>query len=145
MFRDYPVTTSTETGVLDTTGRPPLFVLIVEDNVDGRESLRLLLELYGYHVEVASDGIEGVEKAHEMHPDVVLIDIGLPRLNGYEVARRLRDEFGPRVRLIACTAYSDPEVRKHALESGFDDFQLKPMDLDHIVEWLAGGDDPLAG
>jgi CheY-like chemotaxis protein len=118
------------------SGRPSLFVLIVEDNPDGRESLRILLELYGYHVEVAVDGVEGVEMAQRLHPDVVLIDIGLPRLDGYEVARRLREELGDQVRLVACTAYSDPEVRRHALESGFDDFQVKPMDLDHILHWL---------
>jgi CheY-like chemotaxis protein len=123
---------------LNTEARRRLFVLIVEDNDDGRESLRLLLELYGYHVAVAADGLEGVKKALQLHPNVVLIDIGLPGLNGYEVARRIRDEFGDDVRLIACTAYSDPEVRRHAFEVGFNEFQVKPMDLDHLTEWLAG-------
>ena len=68
----------------------PRDVLIVEDNPDGRESLRMLLELLGYRVEVAQDGYEGVEKALTHHPKVGLIDIGLPGLDGYEVARRLR-------------------------------------------------------
>jgi CheY-like chemotaxis protein len=135
MFGDWNVI-MTEPEVTDATQRSSIFVLIVEDNADGRESLRLLLELYGYHVAVAADGIEGIEKAQRLHPDVVLIDIGLPRLNGYEVARRLRKVFGPGMRLIACTAYSDPDVRRHAMESGFDDFQLKPVDLDQILHWL---------
>jgi CheY-like chemotaxis protein len=128
---------STESGVIDIARRPPLVVLIVEDNPDGRESLRLLLQMYGYHVEVAADGLEGVQKAQQMHPDVVVVDIGLPRLNGYEVARQLRETCGTDVRLIACTAYSDAETRRHAYEVGFDDLQVKPMDIDQLLGWLA--------
>jgi CheY-like chemotaxis protein len=116
--------------------RHPLFVLIVEDNPDGRESLRMLLELYGYTVAVAADGIEGVQKATELHPDVVLIDIGLPRLDGYEVCRRLREALGHDVRLIACTAYSDPAMRQRAFDVGFDEFQVKPMNLDELIAHL---------
>lgn len=122
--------------VTDATARHPHFVLIVEDNRDGRESLRMLLELYGHTVAVAADGLEGVEKAIRLHPDVVLIDIGLPRLDGYEVARRLRKAFGGDVRLIACTAYSDPATRQRAFEVGFDEFQVKPMDLDELIAHL---------
>ena len=128
--------TSAHSGVTNTTVRHPLFVLIVEDNPDGRESLRMLLELYGYTVAVAADGIEGVEKAMRLHPDVVLIDIGLPRLDGYEVCRRLREALGHDVRLIACTAYSDPSMRRRAFEVGFDEFQVKPMDLDELIAHL---------
>jgi len=134
---------SAQSGVTDPAVRHPHFILIVEDNPDGRESLRMLLELYGYTVAVAADGIEGVEKAIRLHPDVVLIDIGLPGLDGYEVARRLRKAFGHDVRLIACTAYSDPAMRRRAFEVGFDEFQVKPMDLDELLAHLE--DPPLAG
>jgi len=128
--------TSANSGVTDATVRHPLFILIVEDNPDGRESLRMLLELYGYTVAVAADGLEGVEAAMRLRPDVVLIDIGLPRLDGYEVARRLREALGHDVRLIACTAYSDPATRRRAFEVGFDEFRVKPMDLDELLAHL---------
>jgi CheY-like chemotaxis protein len=122
--------------VAEARAQHPLFVLIVEDNPDGRESLRILLELYGYAVAVAADGIEGVDKALRLHPDVVLIDIGLPRLDGYEVCRRLREALGHDVRLIACTAYSDPVMRQRAFDVGFDEFQVKPMNLDELIAHL---------
>src|SRR5262249_14589155 len=85
-------------------------ILLVEDNPDGRESLRLLLSLLGHQVDVAADGIEGVRKALAVHPDVALIDIGLPRLDGYEVARRIRAALGPKVVLLAYTAYDDEDT-----------------------------------
>jgi CheY-like chemotaxis protein len=128
--------THTEAQTPSEVVRRPLEILVIEDNPDGRESLRILLELYGYHVAVAADGLEGVQKAHQFHPDVVLVDIGLPRLDGYQVARRLRAALGKRLRLMACTAYSDPAVRRHAFEAGFDDVQIKPMDLNHLTTWL---------
>lgn len=86
-------------------------VLIVEDNRDSRESLYRLLKLLGYRVTVAQDGYEGVEKALTCHPEVGLIDIGLPGLDGYEVARRLRSALGQTIVLIAYTAYTQPEDR----------------------------------
>lgn len=134
---------SAQSGVTDAGVRHPLFVLIVEDNADGRESLRMLLELYGYSVAVAADGVEGVEKALLLHPDVVLVDIGLPRIDGYEVARRLRDALGHDIRLIACTAYSDPTMRQRAFDVGFDEFQVKPMNLDELIAHLENP--PIAG
>ena len=127
---------SAQSAATDPTVRHPHFVLIVEDNPDGRESLRMLLELYGHTVAVAADGLEGVDKALRLHPDVVLIDIGLPGIDGYEVARRLRKAFDHEVRLIAYTAYSDPAVRERAFEVGFDEFQVKPMDLDGLIAHL---------
>jgi CheY-like chemotaxis protein len=80
-------------------------VLLVEDHPDGRETLKLLLELCGYQVEAAADGRQGVEKGLAWRPEVAVVDIGLPLLDGYEVARRLRAALGGRVRLIALTAY----------------------------------------
>src|SRR5947208_413277 len=80
-------------------------ILVVEDNRDGREVLRTLLELLGNQVETAADGAEGVLKALAFQPDIALIDIGLPRLDGYQVARRLRAALGNRVILLAQTGY----------------------------------------
>jgi two-component system, sensor histidine kinase len=82
----------------------PRLILVIEDNEDGRESMRLLLSLLGHRVEVAADGEEGVRKALESRPDVAIVDINLPRLNGYEVARRLRQALGRSITLIAHTA-----------------------------------------
>ena len=101
-------------------------VLIVEDNPDGREMLRLLLELYGYQVEEAADGRQAVEKALAWRPEVAVVDIGLPVLDGYEVARRLRAALGGRVVLIALTAYGSPEDRQRAFDAGFDYHLTKP-------------------
>src|SRR5947209_4651823 len=80
-----------------------LRVLIIEDNADGREMLRLLLELFGYEVLVAADGVAGVEEALRAQPDVAVVDIGLPRLDGYQVAQHLRSSLGRQIFLITQT------------------------------------------
>src|SRR5437879_3305589 len=95
-------------------------VLLVEDNDDGRMTLRILLELNGFGVEEAADGLQGVAKGLAYRPEVAVVDIGLPGLNGYEVARRLRATLGRRIRLIALTAFDEPRDRERALEAGFD-------------------------
>lgn len=114
----------------------PRQVLIIEDNKDGRDMLQLVLELWGHHVEVAANGVEGVKKALESHPEVALVDIGLPYLDGYQVAKRLRADFGCRIFLIACTAYGSPEDRRRSLEAGFDVHLVKPVDLEELDGWL---------
>jgi CheY-like chemotaxis protein len=115
----------------------PLHILIVEDNPDGRESLRTILELYGYRVDVAADGVEGVRKGLELRPRVVLLDIGLPRLDGFQVAERLREAFGHRIKIIACTAYGQPEACQRAVTVGFDAMLIKPLDPEVLADWLA--------
>ena len=80
-------------------------VLVVEDNPYGRETLRLLLDAWGFDVQVASDGGEGTRKALEWRPQAAVVDIGLPVLSGHEVARQLRAALGRAIRLIALTAY----------------------------------------
>jgi signal transduction histidine kinase/CheY-like chemotaxis protein len=106
-----------------------LHVLIVEDNEDGRESLRELLELWGYRVSVAGSGPEGVEMAFSVRPEVGLIDIGLPGMDGNEVARRIRSILGGQeISLIAMTGYGQPEDRRRALQAGFDRYLVKPVD-----------------
>lgn len=125
------------------TSLTPRHILIVEDHKDGREMLRLVLELWGHQVEVAVDGREGVEKALTAPPEIALVDIGLPQLDGYQVAQRLRNELGSRIFLIACTAYGSPDDRRRAMEAGFDLHMRKPVDLDLLAQWLGQRSDTL--
>ena len=112
-------------------------VLLIEDNADAREALRVLLELDGYDVEAAADGPQGLEIAQAKAPTVALIDIGLPGIDGYEVARRLRALSGPGAFLVALTGYSDPDDRRRAEEAGFDAHVVKPVDPDELTRLLA--------
>jgi CheY-like chemotaxis protein len=115
-----------------------LHVLVVEDNHDGRESLRDLLEIWGHEVTLAEDGPEGVDKALSIHPDVALVDIGLPGLDGNEVARRIRSALGSdEISLIAMTGYGQPEDRRRALQAGFDRYLVKPVDPAVLSQLLA--------
>ncbi len=116
---------------------PRLRILIVEDNRDAAISLKILLELYGHEVQVAYTGPEGVQKAHEAPPDVVVCDIGLPGLDGYGVARHLRSHPDTaNARLIAVTGYGGEEDRRRSLESGFDYHLTKPADPDQLRQLL---------
>jgi CheY-like chemotaxis protein len=114
----------------------PLRILVIEDNGDGREMLRLLLELVGYEVVASADGIDGVQKALEWRPDVAVIDIGLPRMNGYEVARRLRQNLGCEIFLITQTGYGRPKDRDEAIAAGFDVHLTKPVDPVELINLL---------
>jgi CheY-like chemotaxis protein len=117
-------------------GRTRRHILIIEDNVDGRESLRLLLSYLGHAVEVAADGVEGVQKALALQPDIALVDIGLPGLDGYQVARRIRAALGDDVILIAYTAYDSPDTEQQVIEAGFDAHLIKPIELSELAPWL---------
>lgn len=122
-------------------------VLIVEDNEDAREALKLLLETWGHQVHVAADGPAGVEAILRVAPDVAFVDIGLPRLDGYAVARRIIDAcLEKRPKMVALTGYGDPQQREAALAAGFDDHVVKPADprrLQDIVQSAAQIDDAL--
>lgn len=115
-----------------------LRILLVEDNADSRDALQLLLELDGHRVAVAGDGSEALVRATELKPDVALIDIGLPGLDGCEVARQLRaTPLGSKMRLIAMTGYSQPEARARVIEAGFDSHLVKPIDPATLTRQLA--------
>jgi DNA-binding response OmpR family regulator len=116
-------------------------VLVIEDNPDGRGSLRVILKTLGHEVEVAADGEEGVRKGLTQHPEVVLVDIGLPGLSGFEVARRLRAVLGRGVLLIAHTGYGQPEDVKRGEEAGFDAYLVKPADLQELSSLVDRGPD----
>jgi signal transduction histidine kinase/CheY-like chemotaxis protein len=111
-------------------------VLVVEDNPDGRETLRLMLEMWGHQVEVAADGQQGVEQALALRPDVALVDIGLPVLDGYEVARRVRAALGRDIFLIALTGYGQPHDHRRAFEAGFDAHLVKPAEPEELHDLL---------
>jgi PAS domain S-box-containing protein len=116
----------------------PRHVLVVEDNRDAADSLRLLLEVSGYEVTVAYSGPMGLEAATRELPDVVICDIGLPGLDGFGVARALRQNPGTRAaRLIAVTGYGQPADRERALEAGFDEHLVKPVDPETLLGRIA--------
>jgi two-component system CheB/CheR fusion protein len=113
-------------------------VLVIEDNEDSAATLGEVLALSGHVAEVAHDGEEGVERARAFRPDVVLCDIGLPRMNGYEVARALRaDPALAGVFLVALTGYALPEDQQRAREAGFDRHVAKPASIETLEEVLA--------
>lgn len=109
-------------------------ILLVEDNKDAADSLADLLRIFGYDVRVAYTGVEGLEAAHLFRPEVVLCDIGLPGLDGYEVARRLRREATTaEARLIAITGYGSESDSQKAHDAGFDQHLVKPVDPDRLL------------
>ena len=112
-------------------------VLVIEDNADARDMLRMALELDGHRVETAADGTSGVERALRTTPEVVIIDLGLPGLDGYAVARRLRAALGDRVTLVALTGYGQREDRRRTSEAGFDAHLVKPVEPDVLSRTLA--------
>ncbi|HEU4439478.1 MAG TPA: response regulator [Methylomirabilota bacterium] len=111
-------------------------ILLIEDNVDARQMLQMLLVLAGHEVDSADDGVSGLEKALRTRPDVVVIDLGLPGLDGYEVARRLRAD-GADAGLIALTGYGQPADRERALAAGFDAHVVKPVEPAQLTEAIA--------
>lgn len=117
-------------------------ILIIEDNDDTREVMKFMLEAEGARVMTAGTGTDGVASAKEHRPQVVLCDIGLPDVDGLEVARRLRRHAGlSGTRLVALTGYGQPEDVRGALAAGFDAHLTKPINLDQLLDLLAAADD----
>ncbi|HYE93753.1 MAG TPA: ATP-binding protein [Terriglobales bacterium] len=112
-------------------------ILVVDDNRDAAESLTLLLRLSGNEVEAAYDGLEAVEAAERWRPDVVLLDIGMPKLNGYDACRRIRAEpWGTSMLLVALTGWGQAEDKRRTAEAGFDAHMVKPVDPDAVLALL---------
>ena len=110
-------------------------VLVVDDNVDAADSTAALLELWGHDARAVYDGETALEAAREMRPDVVLLDIGLPGMNGYEVAQRLRALPDVAIALLAAmTGYGQDEDRRRASAAGFDLHLTKPLDPSRLRE-----------
>lgn len=113
-------------------------VLLIEDNADVRVALKELLEDFGHEVEVATDGKAGLQKLLEMQPDVALVDVGLPGIDGYEVARRARAAAqGRAFYLVALTGFGGADARKRAEQAGFDRHIVKPLKFDELSGVLA--------
>jgi PAS domain S-box-containing protein len=113
-------------------------ILIVDDNQDGAESLAMLLELHGHETFKVYDGVEAVDAAGRLRPDAVLLDIGLPRLNGYEACRRIREQpWGKEMLLVALTGWGMEEDRHRSREAGFDTHMVKPVNYEVLVKLLA--------
>lgn len=115
-----------------------LRILVVDDNVDAADSLAMLLKLRGHETHLAHTGESAVTDARVFRPHVAFVDIGLPDLSGYEVARRIRAEStdGPPLRLVALTGWGSAEDRRRAKAAGFDNHCVKPVDLDNLSEIL---------
>jgi signal transduction histidine kinase len=112
-------------------------ILIVDDNQDNAESLDMLLRLSGNDTQMAGDGVEAVEKAGEFLPDVILLDIGLPRMNGYDTCRAIRQQpWGKDVIMVALTGWGQDEDRRKAKEAGFNGHMVKPVNHEDLMETL---------
>lgn len=112
-------------------------VLIAEDNADAAEMLRMMLTLMGQDVRVAGDGIQAVAAAEEFKPHIAFLDIGMPRMDGYEAARRIRAVLGTGVALVALTGWGQEEDKDHARQAGFDYHFTKPADPDALEALIA--------
>jgi PAS domain S-box-containing protein len=114
-------------------------VLVVDDNADALESLSRIVTHMGNEVRRAHDGLEAIDVAREFRPDVVLMDLGMPRLNGYEAVRRLRQEpWAREVTIVATTGWGQDEDRRRTADAGFDRHLVKPIDITSLREVLAG-------
>jgi CheY-like chemotaxis protein len=118
-------------------GKTGLRVLVVEDNPENAESLALLLRMFGHETHIARDGPTGIEAARANPPDVVLLDVGLPGMDGFQVAKRLRELPTPkRPFLAAVTGYGQDEDRQRSHAAGFDLHLLKPLDPQQLQDLL---------
>lgn len=124
-----------------TTAKQTLRVLIVDDNQDAAETLAELLQMWGHQVHLAHEGRSAIDAALTFEPDLVLLDIGLPVMDGYEVARRLRNHAGDRLRLVAVTGYGQETDRRRAQAAGFQHHLVKPVDLEELRSLLATSED----
>jgi CheY-like chemotaxis protein len=109
-------------------------VLVVDDNCDVAHTLSVLLEICGHEVMALDDGLAALFEVQRRLPDAVILDIGLPSLDGIEVATRLRQRYGHAMRLIACTGYSDDCIRRRMTQAGFDVILTKPAPADELIE-----------
>jgi CheY-like chemotaxis protein len=113
-------------------------ILVVDDNPDSASSLAILLGISGYQTSIAKDGLEAVLAAESFQPDVVLLDLGLPKLSGVEAARRIREQpWGKEMLLIALTGWGQEDDRKRSMDAGFDAHVVKPVDHDTLMDVIA--------
>jgi CheY-like chemotaxis protein len=133
----------TEDGSMSAPRAAPLVpgrrILVADDNVDSAASLAMLLTIMGNEVRTAHNGLEAVEVAAAFRPDAILMDIGMPKLNGYEACRHIREQpWGKQPLLIAVTGWGQEEDRQRSREAGFDHHMVKPIDPVALERVLAG-------
>ena len=122
----------------DNAGSISRRVLVIDDNSDAAETLAELLQSFGHHVRIARTGPEAIEAVAALRPEVVLLDIGMPGMDGYEVARRLRDQPGlETTKVVALSGYGSQDDRRRALEAGFDAHLVKPIDINALTSILS--------
>jgi CheY-like chemotaxis protein len=125
-----------ESGRESADSRP--LILVVDDHEDNRFLIRYLLELRGCRVMGAADGLEAVETAHSSHPDLILMDVGLPKLDGLSATRRIREDTELRgVAVVAVSGYASSEDQARALNAGFDAYITKPINFDELYHTLS--------
>jgi CheY-like chemotaxis protein len=114
-------------------------VLVVDDNVDAAALLSMMLQQHGYEVHTVHDGVSALGAAEGFRPDAILLDIGMPGMSGYEVARRLRaSAIGPGPLIVAITGWGTPEERQRTAQAGFDLHLVKPVDDEQLLRALEG-------
>lgn len=117
---------------------PPCRIVVVEDNDDTRELLQELLEMWGHEVQAVGDGIAGAARIIEVRPDVALVDMGLPGIDGFAVAERVSHALGrSTVMLVALSGFGSEDVKQKARLAGFDAHLTKPPELDALAELLS--------
>jgi CheY-like chemotaxis protein len=134
-----PDATGSNLSMTGDRGPPQRRILVVDDNVDSAESLAMVLRVTGHQVRTAHDGAEALEVAAQFAPEIVLLDIGLPKMSGYEVARVLRSRYPDRdILIVALTGYGQEEDRRRSREAGFDHHLVKPVQPAVLKPLLSG-------
>jgi CheY-like chemotaxis protein len=128
----------------EANGRKHFHILLVEDYEDAAQSLAMLLRLHGYQVDIARNGAQAITAALHQRPDAILLDIGLPAVNGYQVAATLRQEASCKDTLIiAVSGYGQPEDQRRSREAGIDHHLLKPINSEVLLGLLPRPEPPM--
>lgn len=131
------LTGSSRSDPIERTGDPRR-ILIVDDDTDGAASLSMLLTMVGHEITTAHDGLEAIDAAGKFEPNIVLLDLDLPKLNGYDVCRRMRAaSWGSKALIVAVTGWADEAHRAQALAAGFDMHLVKPVSAEVFMTVLA--------
>lgn len=121
---------------MNPTEREARRILVVDDNADAADSLGMLLEVRGDEVRIAYDGLEALDAEADFRPEVVLLDIGMPRLSGYDVAKRIREARGNAVLIVAITGWGQEDDRQRARDAGFNHHFTKPVDFVMLLDLI---------
>ena len=121
---------------MESNSRVSRRILVVDDNADAADSLGMLFEVRGDEVRIAYDGLEALEAEDTFKPAIVLLDIGMPKLSGYDVARRIRDARGASVLIVAITGWGQEDDRQRARDAGINHHFTKPVDFESLLDMI---------